>query len=133
MNNSMTIEKTQAIARKNTRSKGKLLTFLISMFCMVCMTVCQLCAAGDKKKSDTGTTGTGGADIDGTMKTVLGYMFTVTKWAGIALILFGVYEVVMSFMQNQPEAKTKGIIMAVAGAVMIGLKPIVEAATGQTF
>lgn len=35
-------------------------------------------------------------------------------------------QVVMSFMQNQPEAKTKGIIMALAGIVMTALKSILQ-------
>ena len=95
MNSSMTIERTQAIARKHTRSRGKLLTLIMSIMCMICMTMVEVYADGD---------GNG-----------------------------GVYEIVMSFMQNQPEAKTKGIIMAISGAVMIGLKPIVEAATGESF
>jgi hypothetical protein len=33
----------------------------------------------------------------------------------------------MSFMQNQPEAKTKGIIMALCGVVMISLKSLIAA------
>lgn len=124
MNSSMTIERTQAIARKHTRSRGKLFTLIMSIMCMICMTMVEVYADGD---------GNGTAKVDSTMKKVLGYMFVITKWVGIALILYGVYEIVMSFMQNQPEAKTKGIIMAISGAVMIGLKPIVEAATGEQF
>lgn len=126
MNSSMTIERTQAIARKHTRSRGKLLTLIMSIMCMICMTMVEVYADGDGN-------GNGTAKVDSTMKKVLGYMFVITKWVGIALILYGVYEIVMSFMQNQPEAKTKGIIMAISGAVMIGLKPIVEAATGESF
>ncbi len=131
MNSSMTIERTQAIARKHTRSKSKFLTFIISMMCMVCMTIVQVyAAAGDNKGGNAPATD---SNIDGTMGKVLGYVFVITKWIGVALILYGIYEIVMSFMQNQPEAKTKGIIMAVSGAVMIGIKPIVEAATGVSF
>lgn len=55
---------------------------------------------------------------------ILGILLTITRYVGVALVVYGVYEVVMSFMQNQPEAKTKGIIMALAGVVMIGLKGI---------
>lgn len=57
---------------------------------------------------------------------IIGILLTITRYVGIALVVYGVYEVVMSFMQNQPEAKTKGIVMALAGAVMIGLKTILS-------
>lgn len=61
------------------------------------------------------------------MGKVIGIMLTITRFAGIGLVVFGVYEIVMSFMQQQPEAKTKGIIMALAGIVMIALKSILQA------
>jgi hypothetical protein len=32
----------------------------------------------------------------------------------------------MSFMQNQPEAKTKGIFMVAAGVVLVALKSILS-------
>ena len=58
------------------------------------------------------------------MGKIIGVLLGISKYVGIALVVYGVYEVVMSFMQNQPEAKTKGIVMALAGAVMITLKSI---------
>lgn len=61
------------------------------------------------------------------MGKVIGIMLTITRFAGIGLVVFGIYEIVMSFMQQQPEAKTKGIIMALAGIVMIALKSILQA------
>lgn len=79
----------------------------------------------------------GGDDVtitDGTgvtasqmMGRIIGIMLTITRFAGVGLVLFGVYEIVMSFMQQQPEAKTKGIIMALSGVVMIALKSILQA------
>ena len=60
------------------------------------------------------------------MGKIIGVLLTITRFIGVALVVYGVYEVVMSFMQNQPEAKTKGIVMALAGAVMIGLKSILQ-------
>lgn len=58
------------------------------------------------------------------MAKIIGILLTISQYVGVALIIYGVYEVIMSFMQNQPEAKTKGIVMALAGAVMTGLKSI---------
>lgn len=58
------------------------------------------------------------------MGNIIGILLTITRFVGIALLIYGVYEIVMSFMQNQPEAKTKGIVMALAGVVMIALKSV---------
>jgi hypothetical protein len=60
------------------------------------------------------------------MGKIIGILLTITRYVGIALVIYGVYEIVMSFMQNQPEAKTKGIVMALAGVVMVGLKTIIS-------
>ena len=65
-----------------------------------------------------------GADAGQMMGKIIGILLTITRFVGVALVVYGVYEIVMSFMQNQPEAKTKGIIMALAGVVMIALKSI---------
>ena len=66
-------------------------------------------------------------DLDTMMGKVIGMVLLISRYVGIALVIYGVYEIVMSFLQNQPEAKTKGIIMAIAGAIMIALKSILSA------
>jgi len=69
-----------------------------------------------------------GQDIDANvfMGKIIGILLTITRYVGVALVIYGVYEIVMSFMQNQPEAKTKGIIMALAGVVMVALKSVLR-------
>ena len=69
---------------------------------------------------------TGTSDASSMMGKILGILLTITRFVGVALIIYGVYEIVMSFMQNQPEAKTKGIVMALAGSVMTALKSILQ-------
>lgn len=65
-------------------------------------------------------------DAKDLMGNIIGILLTITRFVGIALVIYGIYEIVMSFMQNQPEAKTKGIVMALAGVVMIALKSILQ-------
>lgn len=65
-----------------------------------------------------------GGNAGDLMGKVIGVLLTVTRFVGVALIVYGLYEVVQSFMQNQPEAKTKGIIMALAGIACTALKSI---------
>lgn len=70
----------------------------------------------------------GTADATGMMGKIIGILLTITRFVGVALCVYGVYEIVMSFMQQQPEGKTKGIIMALSGVAMIGLKSILQGA-----
>lgn len=76
---------------------------------------------------DVKVTANGGTNAGAMMGKIIGILLTITRFVGVALVVYGVYEVVMSFMQNQPEAKTKGIIMALAGIVMTALKSILVA------
>ncbi len=68
-----------------------------------------------------------GTTADSLMGKIIGILLSITRYVGVALLIYGVYEVFMSFMQNQPEAKTKGIIMALCGVCMISLKSILVA------
>lgn len=102
---------------KNFRTKGFLMLTALSMFLFGGNAVPVLADTGDTTvKVDAD------ASMDKVMGNVIGFLLTMTRWVGIALLIYGVYEIVMSFMQNQPEAKTKGIIMAFAGVVLIALK-----------
>lgn len=64
------------------------------------------------------------ASASNLMGKILGILLTITRYVGVALVVYGVYEVVMSFTNDQPEKKVKGITMALAGVVMIGLKSV---------
>lgn len=75
---------------------------------------------------DAVTVSSSDPDASSMMGRVIGILLTITRYVGVALVIYGVYEVIMSFMQNQPEAKTKGIIMALAGVVMIALKSVLK-------
>lgn len=77
-------------------------------------------------KIETATPKSGSISLDKMMGKVIGMVLLISRYVGIALVIYGVYEIVMSFLQNQPEAKTKGIIMAIAGAIMIALKSILQ-------
>lgn len=102
----------------------KLIVSLVLAAMIVSMNMTCAFATGfnDAVKINTGST-----DAGDLMGRIIGILLTITRYVGVALVIYGVYEVVMSFMQNQPEAKTKGIIMALAGVAMIALKSILAA------
>lgn len=108
----------------NTAIKKKkgIKNVLMSGFMMLmamCMTISVACA-------DPVTVEDTDVDSEGLMGKIIGILLSITRYVGIALIIYGVYEIVMSFMQQQPEAKTKGIVMALAGAVMVALKSVLQ-------
>ena len=65
--------------------------------------------------------GDGSEQGDKVISKLVDVMTTIGTYVGMGLIVFGAYEIIMSFLQQQPEAKTKGILMAVCGAVMMGI------------
>ncbi len=60
------------------------------------------------------------------MGNIIGIILTVMRYVGVAMVVYGVYEIVMSIQNNQPEAKTKGIIMALSGVIMIAIKSVLS-------
>lgn len=75
---------------------------------------------------DTVTVDGSSADAGTLMGKIIGIILTIARYAGIALTIWGIIDIVMSFVQQQPEAKTKGIYMALSGVVMIVLKSIIS-------
>lgn len=82
--------------------------------------------AGDNFGNTTVTVGAD-MDADSAMGAVIGIILTIMRYVGVAMTIYGVYEIVMSIQNNQPEAKTKGIIMALSGMVMISMKSVIGA------
>ncbi len=114
----------QAVAVKQNKFKRLFKSIYAagaSAAALASVTAAQASAFGD----DVTVSTTQGGDAGTLMGKIIGILLTITRFVGVALVIYGIYEVVMSFMQNQPEAKTKGIIMALAGVVMIGLKSII--------
>jgi hypothetical protein len=72
------------------------------------------------------------ADENAAINQIVSIMGRVGRVAGIALMIFGIYEVVMAFLQQAPEQKTKGVLMLVVGAVLTGIKEMANAFTGGT-
>lgn len=99
--------------------KGKCL--ILSMGIMMGMlTPMQALAFGDSGV----TISEGEIDAATMMGKIIGMLLTITRYIGVALVVYGVYEVVMSFTNDQPEKKVKGITLALAGIIMAALKSV---------
>lgn len=106
---------------KNFKTKGFLMLTALSMFLFGGNAVPVLADGENTTVTIDDTKG-----MDSVMGNVIGFLLSMSKWVGVALLIYGVYEIIMSFMQNQPEAKTKGIIMAFAGVILIALKSVLK-------
>lgn len=79
------------------------------------------------KAFDEVTVDAEGVDAGQAMGAVIGVILTIMRYVGVAMIIYGIYEIVMSIQNNQPEAKTKGIIMALSGVAMVAIKSLLSA------
>lgn len=123
MVNAIKMNPTSSKSRSSFRNRIKTIgASAYGIITAVAATIMQASAFGDSV-TITATD----ADANNMMGNVIGILLTITRFVGVALAIYGVYEIVMSFMQNQPEAKTKGIVMALAGVVMIALKSVLQA------
>ena len=60
---------------------------------------------------------------------IIGLILRVMQYVGVAMVLYGVYEIVMGMTaEGQAEKKTKGVIMAAAGIIMAAMKAVLNAA-----
>ncbi len=71
----------------------------------------------DIKVGDTTST-------DNLMGTIIAWMLKLVQYIGIGILVWGVIEIVLSFTQDMPDKKIKGITLAFSGAVCIGLKAV---------
>lgn len=137
--NASSLEKEGARKEKHMKTLKKFGKMLVVMMALVMMLGVVPVAA-----DDTGVTPPAGSNkslgetsvdfnsnlsdktADDLMGKVIGIVLTISMYVGIAILVFGVYEIVMSFTQDMPEKKVKGITLALAGVVMIGLKAILK-------
>lgn len=133
MENMEMIETEKNKVSKKAGSRIKKAFTSVSGFATAVMATAMTAAAAAPPSTSAGGFGqpvtvdtTSTPDAGDLMGQIIGILLTITRFVGVALLIYGVYEIVMSFMQNQPEAKTKGIIMALAGVVMIALKSIIQ-------
>ena len=109
----------------NKKNKVKGILTRAAAFGMAASSVATMTAA-QVFADDFGSVNVSGDDVSANtvMGKVIGMLLTITRFAGVALAVYGVYEIIMSFTQNQAEAKTKGVIMTLSGVIMVALKSV---------
>lgn len=59
------------------------------------------------------------------MGQLIGILLMITRYVGVGILVYGVYEVVLSFTSDQPEKRVKGISLALAGVVLVALRSVI--------
>lgn len=119
------MEKTIALKEKTV---NKVTKFARRIIAYATVTACTLSSSLVAHASGFDAVTISNADVDAAamMGKVIGIIVTITRYAGVGLAVYGVVEIVMAYMQQQPEAKTKGIIMLLCGAVMFTIKSVLK-------
>lgn len=109
----------------NKKNKVKGILARAAAFGMAASSVATMTAA-QVFADDFGSVTVSGDDVSAStvMGKVIGMLLTITRFAGVALAVYGVYEIIISFTQNQAEAKIKGVIMTLSGVIMVALKSV---------
>ncbi len=71
-----------------------------------------------------------GADTspDQLVTSIIGIVLTLARYIGIVLIVTGVFQLVMAYKDDNADAKTRGVQLAIVGVILVGLKAILTAA-----
>ena len=62
----------------------------------------------------------GGTKDGGALSSLSNALTSVGKVVGAGLVIYGLYEVIMSILQQAAEQKTKGLVMCAVGVVLAG-------------
>lgn len=75
----------------------------------------------------------GGGDIGTAMSNLIDYILTIVLWLGVGVAIYGCVVFGLSLIDtDRADQKTKGIMFIVAGAVLVGIKPLLTV-IGITF
>lgn len=57
---------------------------------------------------------------------IVGIVLTLARYVGIILLVTGIYQLIMAYKDDNADAKTRGITLAIVGIVLITLKALLK-------
>lgn len=67
-----------------------------------------------------------GIDIETIIGSILGIILTIAMYVGVVLLTYAVFQLVMSFKNDDAEGKSRATQLLVVSAVLIGLKKLMS-------
>ena len=74
--------------------------------------------------------GSGGGDIDSIIKALAGIILKIFGYIGVLLIHWGIGQLVLAFKNEDADSKSRAIMLIVAAAVLLALKPLLSTIPG---
>lgn len=67
-----------------------------------------------------------GIDIESIIGSILGIILTIAMYVGVVLLTYSIFQLVMSFKNDDAEGKSRATQLLVVSAVLMGLKKIMS-------
>lgn len=67
-----------------------------------------------------------GIDIETIIGSILGIILTIAMYVGVVLLTYAIFQLVMSFKNDDAEGKSRATQLLVVSAVLIGLKKLMS-------
>lgn len=65
-------------------------------------------------------------ETEALVTSVIDIVLDMARYIGMVLVVTGVFQLVMAYKDDNADAKTRGIQLAICGIVLIGLKSILD-------
>lgn len=65
-------------------------------------------------------------NVENGMGDIIGLLVTVTRYIGVGVLVYGGYELAMSFTQDMPDKKAKGIAFLFGGLILVAIKSVLK-------
>ena len=101
---------------KNVESKTNAVIFKLMGPCFAASLACMPVRASD---IDMG-------EARSAISSIVDVMFTIFMYVGIVLLIWGIGQLVLAFRNEDADSKTRAIMLLVAAAALLGLRPIIE-------
>lgn len=66
------------------------------------------------------------ASMDNIMGGIIGTVLSIARWVGVGVLVYAIYQIYVSQMDQNPDARTKGIVWAVVGIGLITIKSVLK-------
>ncbi len=68
----------------------------------------------------------GNVNVETGMAKIIGFLVTVTTYVGVGVLVYGGYELAMSFTQDMPDKKVKGVAFIIGGLILVAIKSLLR-------
>ena len=106
-------------AVRSKRLKKVVATVTTTLMTMLCFAVSAFATNTNPKVNTAITT-------DGLVGGIIGFICTIAMYVGFVVAVSGIFMFIMAYKDDNAESQSRGARLAIVGAVLIGLKPLLK-------